>query len=230
MTSPRRYDKLTDRSVIIFGQRVIIRTREAEIARTQSTESVRESRRRQIIKAAQAEFAVRGFYRTEVASIAERAGVSKGTIYNYFDNKESLLIGVVSAGFEQLGERMRTISAEIIDPVDKISRALREYLEFFDRHKGFHKVLLKEAVHILPKVRTEYRTHLIEHVGHLEKLIRQGIASKEFARIDPQLAALVLLDMVGAVTKGSILINRRFNVDQDHKTIMRIFLHGIKKK
>lgn len=125
---------------------------------------------------------------------------------------------------------MRRISAEITDPVDKISHALREYLEYFDHHKGFYRVLHKEAVHILPKVRAEYRRFIVGHVGHLEKLIRKGMASSKFARVDVRLVSLILLEMVGAVTRGAILLNRKLNVDQDHKTIMRIFLHGIEKK
>ncbi|MCK4655668.1 MAG: helix-turn-helix transcriptional regulator, partial [candidate division Zixibacteria bacterium] len=67
---------------------------EVVIPRVQDTEAVREKRRKQIIRAAETEFARKGYYNTDVASIAERAGVSKGTIYNYFDNKEALLMGV----------------------------------------------------------------------------------------------------------------------------------------
>lgn len=193
-------------------------------------ESVREGRRKQILRAAQAEFAVKGFYRTEVASIARRAGVSKGTIYNYFDDKESLLMSVICAGFDRLGESMRAISEKISDPVDKISCALMEYLQFFDRHKGFFKVLAKEAVHILPRVRSEYRKYLVGHVGLIEKLIRQGIASGKFAGVDETLAAWLLIEMVGAVTRATVLLNRKLDVERDHKTIMSMFLHGIEKR
>ncbi|MCK4656168.1 MAG: hypothetical protein KAT85_04030, partial [candidate division Zixibacteria bacterium] len=96
--------------------------------------------------------------------------------------------------------------------------------------KAFHRVLMKEAVHILPKVRDEYRAHFVAHVGHIEQLIREGIASKMLVRVDAKLAALSLLEMAGAVTRGAVLLNRKLNVREDHKTIMRIFLSGIEKK
>jgi AcrR family transcriptional regulator len=171
-----------------------------------------------------------GYYNTDVASIAERAGVSKGTIYNYFDDKEALLMGVVCSGFDQLRTRMKEISAETGDPVRKISRALQEYLEFFGRRKAFCRVLVEEAVHILPRVRDEYRAYYVAHVGYVESLIRQGIASKMLVKVDARLAALSLLEMAGAVTKGAVLLNRKLDVKEDHKTIMRIFLSGIEKK
>jgi hypothetical protein len=125
---------------------------------------------------------------------------------------------------------MKEISVATADPVRKISRALHEYLEFFERRKAFHRVLMKEAVHILPKVRDEYRAHFVAHVGHIEQLIREGIASKMLVRVDAKLAALSLLEMAGAVTRGAVLLNRKLNVREDHKTIMRIFLSGIEKK
>jgi AcrR family transcriptional regulator len=176
------------------------------------------------------EFARKGYYNTEVASIAERAGVSKGTIYNYFDNKEAILMGVICAGFERLGDRMKRISTEKADPVDRISSALHEYLEFFDHHRAFFRVLIKEAVHIVPKAREEYRRYLVAHVGYLERLIDAGTVAGKLAKVDSRLAALCLLEMCDAVTKGSLLMNRKLNVDKDHKTIMRIFLHGIEKR
>ncbi len=165
-----------------------------------------------------------------MASIAERAGVSKGTIYNYFDDKEALLIGVVRAGFDQMADRMKIISTESPDPVGRISSALLAYLGFFNRHRAFFRVLVKEAVHILPKVKNEYRTYLVAHVGHIERLIKEGVASRQLENVDARLAALCLLEMVGAVTKGAILINRKLDVIEDHRTIMRIFLHGIEKR
>ena len=139
-------------------------------------------------------------------------------------------MGVVCVGFGQLRTRMIEISEEAADPVRKISRALREYLEFFERRRAFYRVLVKEAVHILPKVRERYRAHYVTHVGYIERLIKEGIASKMLVEVDAKLAALSLLEMVGAVTKGAVFLNRKLNVEKDHKTIMRIFLSGIEKK
>jgi AcrR family transcriptional regulator len=53
-----------------------------------------EARRNQILDAAAQVFAEKGFHRATTREIASTAGISEGTIYNYFDNKESLLIGI----------------------------------------------------------------------------------------------------------------------------------------
>jgi AcrR family transcriptional regulator len=63
------------------------------------------TRRSQILDGAAAVFAEKGFHRATTREIAQAAGVSEGTIYNYFDSKEDLLIGIMSRliELEQLG-------------------------------------------------------------------------------------------------------------------------------
>jgi|GEM_PF-897793 len=200
------------------------------ISRVQQTEADREGRRKHITEAALREFARNGYHSTDVATIAERAGVSKGTIYNYFDNKEDLLLGVIHDGFRRIDERMQEILSSPGDPVKKLRESLQAYLTFFESQEEFSEVLLKEAVHIFPKVRDEYCGYLVENVGYIETLIKEGIAQKKFDRIDARLAALCLMELVHAATKDSVLIKRKINVREDHRTIMKIFLNGIEKK
>jgi TetR/AcrR family fatty acid metabolism transcriptional regulator len=62
------------------------------------------ARRNQILDAAAKIFAEKGFHRATTKEIAQVAGVSEGTIYNYFANKGDLVIGIITrlAKFDQL--------------------------------------------------------------------------------------------------------------------------------
>ena len=68
-------------------------------------EQLVEARRNQILDAAAKIFAEKGFHRATTKEIAQAAGVSEGTIYNYFANKGDLVIGIITrlAKFDQLG-------------------------------------------------------------------------------------------------------------------------------
>jgi len=59
-------------------------------------EQLIEARRNQILDAAASVFAEKGYHRATTKEIAGTAGVSEGTIYNYFDNKADLLIGMMT--------------------------------------------------------------------------------------------------------------------------------------
>jgi AcrR family transcriptional regulator len=71
-------------------------------------EQLIEARRNQILDAAAAVFAEKGFHRATTKEIAKTAGVSEGTIYNYFANKADLLIGIMTrlAELETLDEEL----------------------------------------------------------------------------------------------------------------------------
>ena len=62
--------------------------------RSQSIEKTTETRRKIIVSALE-EFNQLGFAKSKIASIAANAGLGKGTIYSYFETKESLFEGVV---------------------------------------------------------------------------------------------------------------------------------------
>jgi AcrR family transcriptional regulator len=71
-------------------------------------EQLIEARRNQILDAAASVFAKKGFHRATTKEIANAAGVSEGTIYNYFDNKADLLVGMMTrlVELEQLNQEL----------------------------------------------------------------------------------------------------------------------------
>lgn len=58
----------------------------------------KDDRPAEILSAALDEFAEKGFAETKLADVAKRAGIAKGTLYLYFDNKQDLFAAVVRHG------------------------------------------------------------------------------------------------------------------------------------
>jgi AcrR family transcriptional regulator len=90
-------------------------------------EQLIEARRNQILDAAAAVFAEKGFHRATTKEIARTAGVSEGTIYNYFDSKVDLLIGITTrlAELEHLDEEL----------ADALQSDARDFLIAIFRHR-----------------------------------------------------------------------------------------------
>jgi len=76
-------------------------------------EQVAALRRAQILDAATKVFAQRGFHRTTIRDVAKAAGVADGTIYNYFENKTALLLGILNRMNET--ERREQDLAQVAD-------------------------------------------------------------------------------------------------------------------
>lgn len=84
-----------------------------------------ETSRRQVLDAAVAELAKRGFTHTSVSDIAESAGVSKGAVHYHFDSKDDLIAQVLEHCSELMRERAHAAWEAPGEPADRIRRALR---------------------------------------------------------------------------------------------------------
>ncbi len=142
-------------------------------------EQVARLRRRQILDAAIKVFAERGFHRTTIRDVAKAAGVADGTIYNYFENKTALLLGILDPLDERQGR-----DAELVQPVGTDVRAFfREY--FARRWSTFDgetlnvlRVVLSEVL-VTPELRPLFVERVIAPAivlaePHFQQLVAAG--------------------------------------------------------
>ena len=69
-------------------------------------EKIRRNRKAAIEEAAMQLFAENGFSGVSISTIARKAGISKGLLYNYFENKEALVKEIVLEGLQQMMETL----------------------------------------------------------------------------------------------------------------------------
>lgn len=84
--------------------------------------------RGRILTGAMQAFEERGVPATTVEHILRAAGISRGTFYEYFDNKDDVLTTVFAYSVHLLVERVRDAIADVDDPMVKIERAVDVYL------------------------------------------------------------------------------------------------------
>jgi AcrR family transcriptional regulator len=98
-------------------------------ARNGTVRRRKEARPGELIRAAQDAFVERGFAATSLNDVAARAGVSKGTIYLYFESKEVLFKAVIEAGLAPVKESIEAL-AESAAKIDRPAiELLRSYCE-----------------------------------------------------------------------------------------------------
>ena len=153
-------------------------------------------RPRQILDAALAEFADRGFAAARLDDIAKRAGVAKGTIYLYFPDKDALFRGVVHELLItriERGEREAGRGDE--SAADTLRQILREYWEFI-RSPTFAPLF--RLVHAeLPHYPDLARFYADEVVARGQRLIagviKTGVERGEFRDVDARVAARMVV-------------------------------------
>jgi AcrR family transcriptional regulator len=89
-----------------------------------------------ILQAAAEMFAERGYARTTTNKIAERAGVSVGSLYQYFPNKDSLLAALLAVHRAEVHPIIDAALARLADPAVPLEGSIRQLLgELLEAHR-----------------------------------------------------------------------------------------------
>lgn len=92
------------------------------------------TKKRSVLDAAAAEFAHQGFGAARVDDIAARAGISVGSLYQYFGTKENCFLAVLDDGVAELQARLDEVLSGLADPWERIEAIVRLIPEHSRRH------------------------------------------------------------------------------------------------
>jgi AcrR family transcriptional regulator len=156
----------------------------------------------EIIDAAAAVFAEKGYHGSSTKDIADRLGIRQGSLYYYFESKESALEEVCKIGVDGFVQRLEAILARDITPAEILSAAVHNHLAPLEDRPNYVRVFQRER-HELPLAR---RRKISTAAGHYEKLLQtmfeRGVAAGAFRPdLDCRLATLGLLGMCNAVSE-----------------------------
>jgi AcrR family transcriptional regulator len=188
----------------------------------------------EITTAALACFAERGFAATRLDDIAERAGVTRGTLYLYFDNKEELFKTVVRKSIGPVLSRVKDMIENAAAPSPELLRQVM---------LAIPAAVLKSPISALPKLVLseasnfpEIAAFYLDEVVHPAKqliggLVRRGIARGEFRQVDVENTVLCAIApfLLSALWRHSL--ERFDSADLDEAALARthvdLLLHAL---
>lgn len=97
-----------------------------------------------IMNAASALFAERGFHNTSVQEVAARAEFSVGKIYSFFKSKEAILEALMDRFIAEMGSRLDEADDPTIPPLERMDRWLKHQFEFVNRHRDLIYIGIRE--------------------------------------------------------------------------------------
>jgi len=133
-----------------------------------------DNRERELLDAAAALFAQRGYAATSMRDIALAVRMLPGSVYYHFASKEELLVAVYQAGVEDLSKALREGLATSSDPWTRLEAACRVHLETILRSSDYAQVLIRvhpedvpDAADRLRALRAGYEANFRELIGAL---------------------------------------------------------------
>jgi AcrR family transcriptional regulator len=109
--------------------------------------------RQRLLRAAAAEFAEHGYAGASSESISRRAGMSKATFYEHFDNKEGCILALFDRAFEVVAAAMASAvrAADGADAVGRLTTAAHAFLGVIAEYPEFAQTLLVEIIGAGPR-------------------------------------------------------------------------------
>src|SRR4051794_30706155 len=155
--------------------------------------------RARLLEAAKEVFEENGFLEARITDIAERAGLSHGAFYHYFDSKEQVFREIAEMLDDQLAEPMESIvfaHGSTADPRERLVSALRAHLERYREEAkimGVIEQVSRYDEHVAAVRSTRNKLHRQQMEASIRGLQRRGLADSS---LDPKVAAAALGSMV----------------------------------
>lgn len=153
-------------------------------------EQMREESRERILSSALELFADKGFSSTSVRSLAARAGVSQGLLYNYFDSKLDLLRAIFARGAEEVDETFA--AAEAATPSESLAVLVRAAFEAVRHNRQFWRLSyqLRMQADVLADVGPEIAARGAAIRSRIEELLDRAGARRASVRATLLFAAI----------------------------------------
>jgi AcrR family transcriptional regulator len=157
------------------------------------TEVERQQKRRAILDAASAEIARFGYDRANINTIAERAGIGRGTIYLYFSSKDDVLDALLDTIGSLIDDTVRSCLESDLSWQDRLRAMSQAFVALAEEHRDFFRVHLSALHGVHRDIGAPIAQWLSTSLHRLTDAFEQGMDQGMILRMPPEtLATLVL--------------------------------------
>lgn len=186
-----------------------------------------DQRRGQLAEGAIKVFIAKGFHKATVREIAEAAGLTMGSMYNYVRSKEDIIYIV----YTHISDILRTELNKVIDgvegPRERLKAALKHNIESIDRYSDMIMFMYQSSGYLDRESLHEVLGRETEYIEMFESLLRQSLDGQNYSDFRLKLAADILAYLPVIVTLRRWSLRRRFkSMDQVLEGILEFALHG----
>ncbi|OGP66603.1 MAG: hypothetical protein A2W27_08055 [Deltaproteobacteria bacterium RBG_16_44_11] len=146
----------------------------------------KENKRNNILKAARKLFFDRGFKSVTVDNIAAKAGVSKGSIYLYFDSKEEIYAQVLVTDNIEHNKGIRNFADKDAAAAELLMEFCQVYVDYFLHDNELFRILMTfmlqtEQMNLTPEQNAELIKTTNDNIKVISGILQKGIDSGEFS-------------------------------------------------
>lgn len=191
-------------------------------------EQMREATRQRIMRVAASEFARLGFDQANINVIAEQAGIGKGTIYLYFENKRELFLAMLrSIAKEQLATIRAAIAPEGTIQ-QRLERLFRAFARLAEEESDNFNVYMSALYGVNRAFQTEATNLLREYIAVIALMLEESQSRGEIQSHQREATALLVLSLTeSSILSAKVLGHSDQMILQQAPAVAELLLHGI---
>ncbi len=185
--------------------------------------------KKMLIEVARELFAKHGKKDVTMNDIAEASKKGRRTLYTYFNNKEEIYKAVINKELEQVLDSLCLVSAEKVAPDVKLKNHILTHLDAIKLVVTRNGSLRGDFFHDIYEVERTRRKVDVKEIALIKDILIEGIESKIFKRMDPNLSAMIIFYSIKGLEVPYIRQNISEEFDRNKYTIVDFVFQGIKK-
>jgi AcrR family transcriptional regulator len=203
--------------------------------RLKRKEQITKTRQKQITDAALAVFSAKGFGNSTVADIADAAGIGVGTIYNYYKDKQDLLISLIAQSLIST-DLVKLLGNPQARNNEELMQLLLEERLAFGLDNAQKMLFLFFEIQRDPRLRHQYAAEVVSPLlNKLEKYIIAQVKNGSFRKVD---AKVIARTFAASIIGNAVLYRleqrdspfKKSRVKEIAEEIRDLFIHGLEVK
>jgi AcrR family transcriptional regulator len=184
-------------------------------------------KRKALVDAVLHVFSEQGVQGLTMDNVAIEAGVAKGTLYAYFENKQQLLKTAIDAGIAPLIDELTTLLESNLTPIEKLQKLTLRHLAYCDEHKNFFSILVHDRQAVQDRMQRYKNGPYNDFLKRTARVIAAGIKDGSLRNTNPIYLASMLIESNIAVIHQRLQSDHPGPVEKDARSISDAFLFGI---
>lgn len=190
----------------------------------------KKEKRQLILEAAVQEFSRNGYHNTRMEEIAQRAGIGKGTIYEYFESKlklfQAMMEDSVNAYFDNMGaEEAKPVTLE-----KRLIKMVEAHLRFCLENKELTRVVFWDPETIDNELRDWTITLRTNKLQRTAALLNEGIKRGEIrSDLDINIMSLVILHSLASFWFPLVIDGWKVDPGVIARQYTDMIMNGVKK-
>ena len=186
-----------------------------------------DAQRPRILAAAAEIFAREGYRNTDLQDVADVLAIGKGSVYRRFPTKQDLFLATVDDGMRRLKECVDAAIEGVDDPLDRLARAVRAYLAFFDAEPRLAELVILERAEFRDRKKPTYFQHREVNVERWRLLYARLMDEKRVRRMPIDRITDVISNLVYGTMFTNHFAGQKKSSAAQARDILDIVFHGI---